>query len=204
MFSGISKLNMPRIIVKPNSPSSALLKLKYNYEKKDILLMSHFIDNRAYSAIWFIENVWKKIQEQFPESMLHIYGALSESSDMRSHLKNTKNIIFHGFAPNLESAYKDKLLSVVPIFQNNGQRTRVSDSLSAGLPCFTTPDALSTIDGAVDKIHAVSSKDDKEMARNILEYISSPSRLKMLSFEGKNLMIKNSKRKKENSYFHHE
>ena len=99
-----------------------------------------------------------------------------------------KNIHFHGFIEPLSAAYEDKYISVVPIFQNNGQITRVSDSLSAGLPCFTTPEALSTIDGAINGIHAISAKNVKEMTDKILDYMSNDSALRELSVNGKILM----------------
>ena len=177
-----------KVIVKTNKPSAELIDLDYFHINKDILLMSHFIDNRAYSAIWFINNVWKNIVKEHPDARLFIYGAINSSADMRKNIKNNKNIFFNGFAESLSSAYKDKLMSVVPIFQNNGQITRVSDSLSAGLPCFTTPEALSTIDGAIEGIHAISAKNAKDMTAKILNYITNHKGLRNLSNNGKILM----------------
>jgi len=179
----------PEVVIKANKPSEDLFSIVYNdSKKKDILLMSHFIDNRAYSAIWFIDNVWNEIIKKYPDINLHIFGAISDSSDMRKLVKKQKNIIFNGFAKSLKFAYADKLISVVPIFQDNGQITRVSDSLSAGLPCFTTPEALSTIDGAINGVHAVSSRNAKEMTANIFKYIDNASALAQLSMNGKELV----------------
>ena len=180
----------PNVLVKKNSPSKELFNLSYASSEMNILLMAHFIDNRAYSAIWFIEKVWDQILQKYPHACLYIYGAVDADFISQLDIKHNKNIIFKGFVDTLSDAYVDKIISVVPIFQNNGQITRIIDSMSAGVPCFTTHEALSTIDGAKNRIHAVSSKNADDMTTNILHYLSNKNDLMKLSKNGKDLIYK--------------
>ena len=55
----------PKIIIKENKPVKELLDFSYKPDGLNLVLMSHFIDNRAYSAIWFIKKVWRKVVELF-------------------------------------------------------------------------------------------------------------------------------------------
>lgn len=190
LFHNKNNNSKPKVIVKSNRPSEELFKLSYSPSGINVLLMAHFIDNRAYSAIWFIEKVWDKILHEHPHAKLHIHGATDEQFISHLDIEDSKNIIFAGFAKTLSHAYENKILSVVPIFQDNGLINRILDSMSAGVPCFTTKEALSTIDGAINKIHAISSINADQMAEEILFCLSNKENLIQLSDHGKDLISK--------------
>ncbi len=179
----------PKIIVEENKPVKELLDFSYKPVGLNFLLMSHFIDNRAYSAIWFIKKVWRGVVETYPDARLHIYGALDKNSKVYLSVKNEKNIIFYGFSSSLIDAYQNKTISIVPVFQDNGLITRVIDSLSAGVPCITSKQALSTIEGAKNFKHAVASDSSKKMLSDIINCIENKDALTSLSKNGKELML---------------
>lgn len=201
LFSSKKSLS-PKIIVEANKPVKELLNYSYKPNGLNFLLMSHFIDNRAYSAIWFIKKVWRKVIKIYPGAHLHIYGALDMQSNVYQSVKYEKNITFYGFSSSLKDAYRNKIISIVPIFQDNGSITRITDSLSAGVPCITSPQALSTIDEAQNLKHAIASKNSKKMLSDIINCLDNKEILISLSKNGKELMLKKHKTKNDLNFLY--
>ena len=202
MLLSSKKSLSPKIIVEANKPVKELLDYSYKPNGLNFLLMSHFIDNRAYSAIWFIKKVWRKVIKIYPDAHLHIYGALDIESKVYQSVKYEKNINFYGFSSSLTDAYRDIIISIVPIFQDNGSITRITDSLSAGVPCITSPQALSTIDEAQNLKHAIASKNSKKMLTDIINCLDNKEILTNLSKNGKELMLKKYKTKNDLNFLY--
>ena len=131
-----------------------------------------------------------------------IYGALDKKSKVYLSVKNEKNISFHGFSSSLINAYQNKIISIVPVFQDNGLITRIIDSLSAGVPCITSKQALSTIDGAKNFKHAVASQNSKKMLYDIINCLENKDMLTSLSKNGKELMLKKHKEENDLNFLH--
>lgn len=90
--------------------------------------------------IWFLENVWSKIQEQkniTTNLELHIAGS-GNSDYLNRYLKQSRQIVFHGFVESTEKIYQNSDLVIIPIFTGSGTRVKAIEAAAQGLPIIST------------------------------------------------------------------
>lgn len=84
---------------------------------------------------WFIENVWPKLSEAFPNLKFHIAGRNTPST-----LKalNIHNIIVHGEVPNAVEFVSNYSMMIVPLFSGSGMRVKILEGMALGKVVITT------------------------------------------------------------------
>ena len=90
---------------------------------------------------WFIENVWKKVVEKYPDMKYVVAGGeLSES--YRIKWSKVKGVRVAGFVDDIDALYAESLAVVAPILTGAGTCIKVVEAGLHGRIVFATPNAL--------------------------------------------------------------
>ncbi len=92
--------------------------------------------------VWFLDEVWEKIQKQFPEMKLHIAGR--NTPDWILAMKK-KNVIIHGEVPSAKQFINKHSLMVVPLRSGSGMRAKILEGMALGKTIITTSIGLEGI-----------------------------------------------------------
>jgi hypothetical protein len=152
----------PSIVAVPNGRKAELEAVQYKgVDSAHVLLMTHLAGRRERETSWFIEKVWPEVRRRVPAGRLQIVGTPpAPSSEL--HNRKADGIDIIGYADSLPAMFESIAVSVVPVFHSTGLNNRVLDSLTAGVPIVATPDALGTIDGLQDGVHALAASTRSE------------------------------------------
>jgi polysaccharide biosynthesis protein PslH len=170
----------PQLIIAPNGVDESLLRIEYDSSNsKDVVFVSHLQDGREKQAVWFVRDVWTRVQKQRPHARLHIFGQPGTPELVRQ-LESMGNVQAHGFAPSLRDVFDHRALSVVPVHQTCGLVTKVVDSMAAGVPVAGLQ-ALYTLDGFENGVHGVANGNGSELAITITSLLDDPVRRRKMS-----------------------
>ena len=124
------------IHILPISVESNFTKSTYNEKVKNILFlgtMSWFPNEHG--ILWFIENAWKKIKNEFPECKLYVVGS-KPSKEIREY--SSEDIIVTGYVDDINEYIEMCDVCVVPLFIGGGMRVKILECMSKGIPCIST------------------------------------------------------------------
>ncbi len=85
--------------------------------------------------LWFLNQVWPKVESKYPESKFHIAGR--NAPDRLKSLKS-EQIVYHG---EVEDAFKfmsEHGIMVVPLFSGSGMRLKIIEGLGMKKPIIST------------------------------------------------------------------
>jgi glycosyltransferase involved in cell wall biosynthesis len=113
---------------------------KLNYSDTDESLL--YVGTLTWEAnidglIWFIDNIWGNLTEQFPNLKFNIIGKNPDIRLIKIKAKY-KNIILHGFVEDLNEFYRMSRVFVVPQRFGSGIKVKILDAMYRGIPCVTT------------------------------------------------------------------
>ncbi len=86
--------------------------------------------------LWFINHVFDKLLNEFPQLTFHIAGR--NAPDWLKKL-NKKNIIFYGEVNNANLFAEDKFICIVPLQAGSGMKIKIIEAMALGKPVVTTP-----------------------------------------------------------------
>ena len=92
---------------------------------------------------WFLDEVWHKLQQQFPQLTFHIAGRNAPAWLQRL---NFSNVIFHGEVADATAFINQHPVIVVPLFSGSGMRVKILESMALGRIVVTTSMGLEGID----------------------------------------------------------
>lgn len=87
--------------------------------------------------VWFMENVWKKLMEEFSELQLHIAGR-NAPSWMKKLLKQNPNTTYHGEIDDAYAYINEHAIMIVPLFSGSGMRVKIVEGMALGKTIVTT------------------------------------------------------------------
>jgi glycosyltransferase involved in cell wall biosynthesis len=128
-----------------------------------------WIPNRE-GLLWFIENVWTKINNKEPELKFFIAGR-NAPKKLAEKLSNYRNIIFEGEVEDASQFMQDKSIMVVPLLSGSGMRVKIIEGMSLGKAVITTTIGAEGIDikHSENILIADSADDFKKEIENLLE-----------------------------------
>jgi glycosyltransferase involved in cell wall biosynthesis len=135
--------------------------------------------------LWFMEQCWPKIHQQFPELKFYIAGRNAPGWFRRKI--ELPNVVFEGEIPDAYDFINSKSIMVVPLFSGSGMRIKIIEGMALGKSIVTTPvgtEGISTTEGENIMIAETAEKfvesisrliEDREffekIGRNAIEYI---------------------------------
>lgn len=84
---------------------------------------------------WFLDNIWKKVHQQFPSINLHIAGR--NTPDWVKNLKQ-KNIVVHGEVESATQFINQHSIMVVPLLSGSGMRAKILEGMALGKVIIST------------------------------------------------------------------
>ena len=135
----VTKSIMPNIIPIGLEPASSLHKIKNrNLECINLLYIGTLSWNpNNEGLLWFINNVIPKLVQKNIDFSLTIIGK-NPTKHLIESVKELKNVILLGYVENLVPYYLQSDCLIVPLFIGSGQRVKIIEGLSYGIPIIST------------------------------------------------------------------
>ena len=118
-------------------------------------------------VIWFIENVWDKILEKYPDLKFYIAGR--NAPLWLKKLFDKKNILFLGEVDDAYSFMNQYAIMVVPLFSGSGMRVKIIEGMALGKTIITTNLGAEGID--IKPNENIVIEDDANGFINQLDYL---------------------------------
>ncbi len=154
-------------------------------ERKDFVFVGNFNHNPNEDAVlYFVKEIFPLIKIKLPETRFMVVG---NNPTEKIKALESKDIIVTGWVPEVEP-YLDKCrVSVVPLRFGAGNKGKVGETLSYGLPMVSTTigaEGMNIIDGE----HSFVSDDAKEFAEKAIRLYNEQALWEKFSISGKKLI----------------
>lgn len=87
--------------------------------------------------VWFNQDIWQKIKQQFPNIKLYIVGKHPDARIKEMAAKDN-SIILTGFVEDIEPYFRQARIFITPLRFGSGIKVKVVNALYRGIPCVTT------------------------------------------------------------------
>jgi glycosyltransferase involved in cell wall biosynthesis len=138
------------------------------------------------SVIWFIENVYGKIDKK-NNLKLVVIGA---RPDARLLKYNSEMINITGFVDDVSNYLEHSMCMVAPLLLGAGIKIKILEALSAGVPVLTNAIGAEGI-GIKDKIHYFHCEQADEYLETIKEICNGDRNISVISKNAKDFMRRN-------------
>ncbi len=135
--------------------------------------------------IYFLDEIFPRIQEQFPEATITIIGKNPPTSITR---RAGKNVIVTGFVEDTRPYIENASVYVVPLRMGGGTRLKIIEALSMKKPLVTTSIGCEGID-IENKESALIADDPQEFADAVMKLFSNKELCKKLTDSGYKIVI---------------
>lgn len=154
-------------------------------ERKDFLFVGNFNHTpNADAVIYFVKSIFPLIKKQLPNSKFYIVG-----SNPSAEVKNlaSGDIIVTGWVPEILPYLEQCKVSVVPLRYGAGNKGKVGETLSHGLPMVSTTigaEGMNLISGE----HSFITDDQKQFAEYAVELYTNEELWQRFSKHGMELI----------------
>lgn len=172
------------IVVAPNGTKEELFGCSYKGSRSNLILfMTHLDGGRVDESEWFCKKVWPLVAQKIPVAKLLIVG--KPPVKQLDYIEKYQSIIINGYAENLEAIFNSVRIAVVPTFHGTGLINRILDSLTAGVPAVSTPQAVATFPGLIDGTHILSAKDPELFAAHVIALYNNENYAAQIATNGR-------------------
>jgi glycosyltransferase involved in cell wall biosynthesis len=119
--------------------------------------------------IWFLSQVYPRIQSQVPDISLTITGKHASRP-----LPEYKNVILAGYVENVRSLIARSWVSIAPIFTGGGTRLKILEAMALGTPVVATTKGAEGLDLQSEE-HLLIADTPEAFAQQILRPLNGPS-----------------------------
>lgn len=88
--------------------------------------------------IWFLEKVMERLVSKYPGTRLYIVGKNPSDKVIELSKQFSKNIIVTGYVDSVDEYFDICDFCIVPLFFGSGQRVKIIESFSRGMPVIST------------------------------------------------------------------
>ncbi len=166
----------------PNGVNKDLFKAATkNLSNRNIIFVANLSGGNLVSLKDFIEQSWRIVHEKNPDLELHIVGKVGdEAEQLKRSLENRKDIVFHGYIEDLNSAYEKCAISIAPINKDFGLINKAIEAMAAGLVVIGFDKTFSGIKEGLNKKDFLIAEDYTDMASLIIDLIENKNKLETL------------------------
>ncbi len=173
------------IVVAPNGVKEELLRCNYQGSGSNLILFMTQLDGgRVDESEWFCKKVWPLIIQKIPAAKLLIVG--KPPVKPLGYIQKHPSIIVNGYAENLEELFNRVRIVVVPTFHGTGLINRILDSLTAGVPTVSTPQAIATFSGLTEGAHILSAQNPVHFANHVTALYNDENYARQIAAKGRN------------------
>lgn len=88
------------------------------------------------AAVWFVQRVWPRLFDRFPEWRLTLVG--SRPVPAVRALSDVRGVEVTGTVPDVRPFYREAVAAIVPLQSGGGTRLKVLEAMAAGVPVIST------------------------------------------------------------------
>ena len=92
----------------------------------------------AEGTIWFLENVWSKLDEDLRDKYALVIAGSNPNDKIRHLADMIPNVFLYSNPNDIDPYYLQAYAYVAPIFYGAGMKVKIAEALSCGLPVITT------------------------------------------------------------------
>lgn len=161
--------------------------MKKSVEKKGDLLNILFLGTLTWEPnnqglIWFLKNVIPLLERENIKFKFYIVGK-NPSVEVCELAKNYDNIIITGYVESVDEYYERCDCMVVPLFIGSGQRVKLIESFSKGMPSVSTEIGAEGLQ--IENHRNILIANTAEEFRDAIKEVDNYSIRKTLSIEGR-------------------
>jgi glycosyltransferase involved in cell wall biosynthesis len=152
----------------------ALPELRYEDTVKKLMYVGFLgWEPNVQGLLWFIEEVWPRLQGQHPDLVFDIVGK-NPDKRLQAAVEPHPAIRLTGYVADLQTIYSDSRVSVAPLLFGSGMKVKVLDAMARGIPTVTTSVGAEGI--AVENgRHLLVEDDPARMAQRIDDLLGDPA-----------------------------
>ncbi len=128
--------------------------------------------------MWFLENVWKKSDEIFPDIEFHIAGRNADM-DLKRKIHFTHRVQFHGEVDSAQDFIQSHPIMVVPLFSGSGMRVKIIEGMLLKRAMIVTPIAAEGI-SVSDGKNILIAESPEDFINAISQLIKMPEKIKQI------------------------
>lgn len=87
--------------------------------------------------IWFLKNIMPKLNEKYKKLNLYIVGK-TPSNELKNIATKFNNVVITGYVESVDEYYNKSDFMIVPLFTGSGQRVKIIEAFSKGMPVIST------------------------------------------------------------------
>jgi hypothetical protein len=107
-------------------------------ERKNFIFIGNFLHEPNWNAVQYLkETIWPLIRKQFPDAILHIYGAYPSQKVLQLH-KPTEGFYIMGRANDAQKEVRISRVVLAPIRFGAGIKGKLVEAMQCGTPSATT------------------------------------------------------------------
>ena len=114
----------------------------------------------AEGTIWFLENVWSKLDEDLRDKYALVIAGSKPNDKIRHLADMIPNVFLYSNPNDIDSYYLQAYAYVAPIFYGAGMKVKIAEALSCGLPVITTNHSSAGYESVQDLITVCETSDD--------------------------------------------
>lgn len=154
-------------------------------ERKDFLFVGNFNHNPNEDAVfYFVKNIFPHIKKELKDAKFYVVG--NKPSEKIKAL-NSEDIIVTGWVPEVKPYLEKCRVSVVPLRFGAGNKGKVGETLSYGLPMVSTTVGAEGM-GIINEVHSFVSDDPIKFAEYAIKLHNNENIWNEFSSKGKNLI----------------
>lgn len=141
---------------------------------------------------WFLDNVWPKVNNQFPELQFFVAGR-NFPADFPG--KQYPNVEIVGEVENSRAFLRSKAIMVVPLFSGSGIRVKILEAMAEGRPVISSTIGAEGIN-AVDGAHFLLADTPDAFARQIRRLVKDRDEARRMGVHARAFIKENYDNKK--------
>ncbi|MBW7888310.1 MAG: glycosyltransferase [Bacteroidetes bacterium] len=154
-------------------------------ERKDLVFVGNFNHNPNEDAVlFFVQSIFPHIKKQIPDCKFYVVG---NNPTEKIRQLASQDIIVTGWVPDVKPFIEKCKIEVVPLRFGAGNKGKVGEALSYGLPIVTTEIGAEGM-GIINGEHAFVEDEARAFAERVIELYRSPELWNKFSKKGKELI----------------
>ena len=125
------------------------------------------------SVLFFVNNIWGKIQKIYPQARFVIVGA-NPTKRVRA-LAKIRGVEVTGYVPDIRPYLASATVSIAPLAVARGVQNKILEAMAAGVAVLTTPDVAKGLPDGTESLVFTAERDTESFAIALLELIRNES-----------------------------
>ena len=155
-----------KVLIAPNGVEDVLFDIPIDRRGKDILYFGSLGEWAQYNFLWFLEQVWPEVRSFCEDTRLFVVSR-NAPQNIVERLAMDERIQYRTYLADIKDVFRNKALSVAPIFKNFGLINKVVESMAAGVPVVGDSGSFNGIPDFQGGWHGIVANDRRSTVEGI-------------------------------------